>query len=245
MNIISAIVLGLVQGLAEFLPVSSSGHLVIVQSLLPRFSQPGVLFDVILHLGTALATLAFFRSRLLSYKPGFWVLIIIASIPVGIIGFFFSGIVESFFNSTTIVGIALLITAYMNWQTDKSWGRRKNVGKVDAFFVGLAQAFAIIPGISRSGSTIFTATALGVDRREAAEFSFLLSIPAIAGASIYQIVKYGGKGDLPFFIYLAGFISAFIFGLIAINLAIRFLTEKRFKLFAFYCLALGIFAIFI
>ncbi len=243
MNMLSAIILGLVQGLTEFLPVSSSGHLVIVQSLSPGFSQPGVLFDVIVHLGTMLAILVFFRFRILSLKPAFLGLIVIASIPVGLVGFIFSDFVESFFNSTTIVGIALLVTAYMNWQTDKSWGRRKDVGKVDAFFVGLAQAFAIIPGISRSGSTIFAATALGVDKREAAEFSFLLSIPAIAGASIYQFMKYGGKGGLSLGVYFAGFVAAFVFGLIAIGLAIRFLTEKRFKFFTFYCFAVGLAAL--
>jgi len=245
MNIINAIFLGVVQGLTEFLPVSSSGHLVIAQSFFPGFSQPGVLFDVILHLGTSLAILTFFRSRLSNLKPHFIGLIVIGSFPAALIGFIFSDFIESFFSSTTIVGIALFVTAGMNWFTDKSWGRRKYVGRIDAFFVGLMQAFAIIPGISRSGSTIFAATSLGVDRGEAAEFSFLLSIPAVVGASVYQLVKYGGEGNISLAIYVFGFMAAFVSGLVAISLAIRFLTEKRFKIFTFYCLLAGVVALLI
>ncbi len=245
MNILNAIVLGIVQGLTEFLPVSSSGHLVIAQSLFGGFYQPGVLFDVILHLGTALSTLVFFRSRIFSIKSNFLGLIVIGSIPAGIVGFIFSDFIESIFSSTTVVGIALLLTGIMNWQTDKSWGRRKFLGKIDAFFVGIAQAFAIIPGISRSGSTIFAATSLGVDRAEAAEFSFLLSVPAIAGASLYQLAKYAGEGGASFGVYLFGFLAAFVSGLIAISLAIRFLTEKRFKIFAFYCFFVGLLAVLV
>src|SRR3989344_4755179 len=176
MTILNALVLGVVQGLTEFLPVSSSGHLVIAQSFM-NFTQPGVLFDTTLHLATTAAVVIYFREKILNLKLNDIKIIAIGMLPAGFIGFFFQSFVEDLFTSVTVVGFALLITAAMNYFTDIAQARRRKINFLDAFLVGLSQAFAIIPGISRSGSTIFTGTSLGVERQSAAEFSFLLSIP--------------------------------------------------------------------
>jgi len=240
MNIFQASLLGLVQGLTEFLPVSSSGHLVIVQKLLPGFTQPGVLFDVLLHLATALAILVYFREKIMETDRKFLALIVIGSAPAFLVGFLFGDLVESLFKSTLVVSIGLFITAAMNWTTDKTWARRPVIGRIDAFFIGIAQALAIVPGISRSGSTIFAATSLGVDRSEAATFSFILSIPAILGANLYQLVRYGFDGGVDYGAYFVGFLVAALFGYLAISLVIRFLGEKKFKYFAAYCFVAGV-----
>lgn len=245
MNILQASLLGLIQGLTEFLPVSSSGHLVIAQQLMSSFSQPGVLFDVVLHLATALAILIYFRDQLREIDKNFLILLALGSLPAFLVGFLFSDLVESFFESTLVVAFGLMVTAAMNWATDQTWARRPRVAKIDAFFIGLAQALAIVPGISRSGSTIFAATSLGVDRKEAARFSFLLSIPAILGANIYQLARYGIKPVTGTAVYLAGFSVAAISGYLAISLVIRFLGEKKFKYFAVYCLVAALVAFLI
>lgn len=245
MNILQGGLLGLVQGLTEFLPVSSSGHLVIAQSLMPGFSQPGVLFDVVLHLATATAIFVYFRGRILNLDKNFLILLTIGSVPAFIIGLLFSDLVESFFESTLVVSVGLLITAAMNWSTDKTWARRPVVGRIDALFIGVAQALAIIPGISRSGSTIFAATSLGVDRNEAARFSFILSVPAILGANFYQLIRHGFDSQIQYPVYLFAFLTAAFSGYLAISLVIRFLGEKKFKYFAAYCIFASVFAFLI
>lgn len=245
MNILQAIILGTVQGLTEFLPVSSSGHLVIVQSIFKNFDQPGVLFDALLHLATAFAILIYFREKILKLEKKLIYLILIGSIPAGIVGIFFDSFIESLFASTLVVGIALLITAAFNFATDRAYARREKVEGIDAIIIGIAQAIAIIPGISRSGSTIFAATSLGIKRQDAAEFSFLLSIPAILGASFLQFIKHGTNSDLSIFVYLTGMVAAFLTALGAIYIVLSILTQKRFVIFSVYCVIVGIISIFI
>jgi undecaprenyl-diphosphatase len=243
MNYCQAIILGILQGLTEFFPVSSSGHLVVAQSIMPNFSQPGVLFDVVLHLGTLAAVLIYFRSSILKMKSGYLKLIIIGSIPAAAIGFLFQDLFEGLFAQTTVVGIALLITAFVNYLTDKAKKEKNNLNLKDALLVGFAQAAAIVPGISRSGLTIFTGTRLGVDRKKAAEFSFILSVPAILGASVLQSVKYYSQVDGGLSIYLSGFAFAALSGYIAIYFVIKILESKRFVYFAVYCAVLGFIAL--
>lgn len=243
MNLVNAIVLGLVQGLTEFLPVSSSGHLVLVQKFFPAFSQPGVLFDVVLHGGTLLAVLVYFRKAILKLDTKYVLLLIVGSIPAAVVGYLFSDFIEGLFTSVKVVGVALLATAVMNFLTDRA---RQKEGKrlkiLDSFVIGLSQAVAIIPGVSRSGSTIFTAAARGVEKRQAAQFSFLLSVPAVFGANLLQFLKYSGNGfDKE--IYLVGFIGAFISGYFAIYLVFKFLTSRNFKVFGFYCLVIATLAL--
>lgn len=245
MNFFYAAILGFVQGLTEFLPVSSSGHLVLVQSLLPGFEQPGVLLDVILHLGTAAAVLFYFRYEILRMSLNEIKYILVGSIPAGIVGVLFQSLIEDLFLSTFVVGVALLITGAMNFFTDRASARRERMSYVDALVIGLGQAFAIIPGISRSGATIFAGTSMGVDRQKAAQFSFLLSIPAILGATVLQLVSHSGTNTLPIGFYVVGFVTALITGFFAIMLVFRLLTEKKFTYFAIYCVIVGAIALLI
>lgn len=245
MNMIQAGFLGILQGLTEFLPVSSSGHLVIAQSLMPGFVQPGVLFDVMLHVGTLSAVLLYFRKTLAGLDKNYLLLLFIGSLPALVVGLLFQNFFEGLFSGTLIVGIALIITSIVNYLTDKAKKKKSDFNYLDSFLVGIAQAIAIIPGISRSGSTIFAATRLGIDRRKAAEFSFILSIPAIFGASILQLTKYFSHVNGSFTTYFIGFIFAFVTGYFAISLVIKTLLSKRFIFFAVYCGVVGLFALII
>ena len=242
-----AIFLGIIQGLTEFLPVSSSGHLVIAQSLLPNFSQPGVLFDVILHGGTLLAVVVYFRKNILSLNSRMIILLILGSIPAGLAGFFFKDFFEALFLNPRLVAIALLFTGVMNWLVDgkklkvKS-EKSKSKGKLkwkDAMIVGVFQALAIIPGISRSGSTIFAGVFCGISRTEAATFSFLLSIPAVGGAILLQLTDYAGS-SISYSSYFAGWLAALVVGYISIGILMKLLRERRFRIFAIYCWVAGL-----
>ncbi len=239
MSYISSILLGILQGLTEFFPVSSSGHLVIAQSLIPGFNQPGVLFDVVLHAGTLLAIVVRFRRTILAITKNYLLLILIGTIPAVIVGLFFQSAIEKFFDSIYLVGVALLITGLMNLLTNKTQSIKGKFNKVNAFRVGLAQALAIIPGISRSGSTIFAGTRLGLEKKKAAEFSFLLSIPAVLGANVLQFITHAQGSDQNVIFYLAGFLAAFLSGCLAINIVLRVLLSKKFIYFGIYCLSLG------
>jgi len=239
MNELSGLILGIVQGFTEFLPVSSSGHLVIVERILD-FESPGVLFETFLHLGTTLAVIWVFRDRIFKLKFRDAKLIVIASMPAAIVGIFFRGQIESLFSSTKLVGIALLITAAINYLTDRQNGRKENVDKLDGFFIGIAQAFALIPGISRSGSTIMAARSVKISGKSAAEFSFLLSIPAVLGANLLEIYTHGFGVQASVITYLLGFLASLASGLIAIKLVLRFLEEKKFRMFSLYCVAMGL-----
>jgi len=245
MNLIWSVFLGIVQGLTEFLPVSSSGHLVILQHFIPGFSQPGVLFDVILHLGTVFSVIYFFRKNIIRYiLSNFWI-IFIGTIPAGIIGFFFNDFFESMFGNIRLVGFALLITAFLNHLTYKAKERGEKISFGKSLFVGAAQAIAIIPGISRSGSTIFAGSILGIDKKKAAEFSFMLSIPAVLGANILQFFKYRNFLSFEVVPYSIGFLFSFLFGVIAIKVVLRNLSTKGFKYFAYYALLVGLLALII
>lgn len=241
MNILSSILLGIIQGLTEFLPVSSSGHLVIVQQMLPNFNQPGMLFDVVLHTGTLFAVVIFYRKVLFKMSREYITALVIASIPAFIAGMFFNGIVEEMFTSVKLVGYMLIITGILNYLTDIKISHKHGSGQSPSLFlmVGLAQAFAIIPGISRSGSTIFAGTKLGLNKKKAAEFSFLLSIPAILGANFLEILKLNSRNDINVINYIAGFLTAFVIGYLSIKLVLKALSKSQFKYFAVYCLILG------
>jgi undecaprenyl-diphosphatase len=240
MNLFWSACLGVLQGLTEFLPVSSSGHLAIAQHLIPGFSQPGVLFDVVLHSGTFFAVIFYFRKRLLKITPGYIGLLIVGSIPAGLIGFLFRHGIENLFSDVKLVGIALLFTAIMNFLTDKKDEVKKDISAKDSFLVGVAQALALIPGISRSGSTIFAGSSLGINKKEAAEFSFLLSVPAVFGANLLEFLSHeGGRGITPGF-YIVGFSAALVSGYVAIYFAIKFLLAKKFRFFGVYCLLIGL-----
>ena len=247
MSFLPYLSLGALQGLAEFLPISSSGHLVLAQKLIPGFNLPNVFFDVVVHMGTLFAVLYYFRKKILEILFKEWkylLYIITATIPAGLAGYFFQDVFESFFDNVKLVGIALLLTGFMNLMVDKFSRSKKPFNFKNTFLVGIAQAIAITPGISRSGITIFSGVSQGIKRERAAEFSFILSIPAVLGANLLQIMNNPrGLSNGNSLYYLAGFLSAFVFGLLSIRLVFLFLKDMKFKVFAYYCFVVGILAL--
>jgi len=250
----AAVLLGVIQGLTEFLPVSSSGHLAVAQHFLPGFDQPGILFDINLHLGTLLAVLIYFRSEIgllaMGVLPGgsgspgrrLAIMLVIGTIPAVIAGLIFGSILEESFTQLGVVGVGLLITGTLlllstRWtRTDRGL---ESVSVTDALIVGLLQSTALVPGISRSGTTIVGGLSRGLSREAAARFSFLLSIPAILGGTVYEIPNARLVPDEAVANYAAGFIAAFVIGYIAISVVLRSLANRRFHLFGYYCLVVG------
>ncbi|MFY9252447.1 MAG: undecaprenyl-diphosphate phosphatase [Fuerstiella sp.] len=256
MEYIHAAILGLVQGIAEFLPISSSGHLVIADALLHQFSggsvpQESATMGIALHFGTLLSILVVLRSdliKLLSDRRTI-LMIVIATIPVGIIGVLLKDYVDAAFNSPLVAGIALLITAAFlmtgRWlQNNASQLTSVNTGAAVA--IGLFQAVAIVPGISRSGSTIAAGMACGLKREDAARFSFLIAIPAIGGAAVVQL-KDILTGEEQFTgapaAILFGTLIAFLVGVVALKWLLKLVVADKIHWFAMYCLVVGLLTI--
>lgn len=264
MSIIQAVILGIVQGLTEFLPVSSSGHLVIAQTLL-GVDAPGITFEILVHLATALAIYAAYftdvnrlvlsvvrfitnpRSQRVRTDPELHLaaLLITGSIPAAIAAFLFADRVTALFSSVTVVGAALFVTAGLLFAAGRARGRSivSRLRGRESLLIGSFQALALIPGISRSGSTISSGLMLGLDRREAARFSFLLAMPAILGAAAVDMLGGGSLGAIGFLPAAAGFFAAAVSGYAAILLLVRVLKQGRLHCFAWYCLLAGAFAI--
>ncbi len=249
MTMTDAVFLGLVQGLAEFLPISSSGHLVIAQKLL-HFAGPNLAFDIVLHLGTLCAVLVYFRKDLGGILVSLtengdrnWrrvaFLILLGTIPTGLIGVFFKDTFEALFGSVRIVAGMLAVTGFLLFAADRVRRTDRNlfgIRMLDSILIGLIQGVSIIPGISRSGSTIAMGLFLKIGGKDAARFSFLLSIPAILGAVALEsreILGQSFNGSGP--VLLAGFASAAISGWIAIRVLMEVLKKKRLLVFALYC----------
>jgi undecaprenyl-diphosphatase len=253
-SLLGAISLGVIQGLTEFLPVSSSGHLAVAQHFLPGFHQPGVLFDIVLHLGTLAAVLIYFRSEVMLLALGFispksgatgrrlTALLALATLPAVLVGLTLGDLVERSFTELTIVGIGLLLTGgllLVSPRISRESRPLERVSAADALAVGFLQSAALVPGISRSGSTIVAGLARGLSRDAAARFSFLLSIPAILGAAVYEFPKVTLVSGEAAASYFLGFLTAFIVGYAAISLVLRSLANRRFHWFGYYCLAVG------
>ncbi len=246
MTILQALILGMVQGLTEFLPVSSSGHLVIFQHVL-GIQQAPLTFDVIVHLGTLVAVfIAFWEDIISIAKRPFskiTYLILVGIIPAGMAGYFLAPVVEKAFESILVVGIGLIFTGlvlkYSETIANKYLGLKliEGTSYKDAIFIGIIQALAIVPGISRSGSTIAAGLLAGLDREFAARFSFLLSIPVILGAGIFQLQDAFEYGFMtPDLIqYLIGFVTSAAFGLLAIKVVVNLVREGRLSIFSYYC----------
>lgn len=245
-----ALVLGIVQGATEFLPVSSSGHLVIVQSIL-GIRLPGVLFEVAVHVATLASVLLVYRQRVASLAGGvvqrdpealeYVGMLALATVPAGLLGVLGKDAIEGLFDTPAAPGVALLVTGTFLWTA--RWGIRRAVNErptwTVAFLIGCAQAFALAPGISRSGATVVAALWLGLKAREAAAFSFLMAVPAIAGAAVLQIpdLQEGlGLGAAPL---LIGGVAAAITGVVAIRTFVALLARESFHYFAPYCWAVG------
>lgn len=258
MDLIDAIILGIIQGLTEFLPVSSSGHLELGKALLGDDSIPeeSLLFTVVLHFATALSTIIVFRKDILEIFKGlfqfkwneetqFSAKIILSMIPAVLVGLFLEEQLEQLFGgNVAFVGFMLLITAVLLWFASKAKDTQKPVSYKNAFVIGIAQAIAMLPGISRSGATISTSVLLGNDKTKAARFSFLMVIPLIFGKIAKDLL--GGEltinsgNTLPM---LAGFIAAFVAGLAACTWMIAIVKKSKLSYFAIYCLVVGVLAI--
>lgn len=258
MELWEAIVLGIVQGITEFLPVSSSGHLEIGKALLGDNSIPedSLLFTVVLHFATALSTMVVFRRDLWELVSGllkmrwneetrFTAKVLLSMVPAVIIGLLFEKELEAFFGGKIFfVGMMLIITAILLWAADRSKITGKKVTFKDAFIIGVAQAIAMLPGISRSGATISTSVLLGNDKNKAARFSFLMVVPLIFGKIIMDI--YSGNlttANTNFLTLSLGFLAAFISGLLACQWMIRWVRNSKLKYFAIYCVLVGLIAI--
>lgn len=245
-----AAILGVVQGLTEFLPVSSSGHLVVAEAML-GVQAPGVVLEVVLHLATLGAVLAVYWARVLELLRGVvradraaWKsvgLLALATIPAAVVGLVFEDMIKAAFDSLTVVGLAFLATGVVLWSTRNRSGPRPEPSAGSALAIGVAQAFAIIPGISRSGATIAAGVWANVDPVRAAEFSFLMAVAAIAGAAVLAIPDFGATGAaLGWGPMATGFVTAFVSGVAAIRFLVALLARRAFHRFAPYCWLLGV-----
>ena len=254
---LEAIILGIVQGLTEFLPVSSSGHLELAKWLVgdTDTASESFMMTVVLHFGTAIATVWVFRKEIASllgniHKPDgrqFPIWILISMIPAGIVGVAFEEQISRLFDKQIIfVAACLILTGLMMVASDRFTGTGKPINNLRAFIVGIAQAVAILPGISRSGSTIFTGVASGIDRREVAQFSFLMVLPLIFGKMAKDALDSGVSyqtdkaGPL-----LAGFLVSLIVGIFACRWMIALVKKARLRYFGYYCLLIGVLAIIV
>ena len=260
MNFVEAILLGIIQGLTEFLPVSSSGHLELGKALLGNefVGEESLTFTVVLHFATALSTLVIFRKEVIQIVRGlfqfrwneelkFSLKIIVSMIPAVIVGLNFEDQFESFFDGQIVlVGFMLIITALLLLFADKAQHTLREVSFFNAFVVGISQALAILPGMSRSGATIASSVLLGVDRTKAARFSILMVVPLIFG----KIGKDLASGSIDFQSantgsLAVGFIAAFLAGLVACKWMIALVKKSRLSYFAAYCFVVGVAAILI
>lgn len=258
MNEFDAAILGIIQGLTEFLPVSSSGHLELGKAILGDTSVPeeSLLFTVVLHFATALSTLVVFRKDVAEIFRGlfqfkwneeteFSAKIIVSMIPAAFIGFYFEDELESLFGGNVLfVGFMLIITALLLWLADKAKNTQKKVSFSNAFVIGVSQAISILPGISRSGATISTSVLLGNDKTKAARFSFLMVVPLIVGKIVKDLIDGNlAESTTEASVLIVGFIAAFIAGLAACTWMITLVKKSKLSYFAIYCFVVGVAAI--
>lgn len=252
MEILESLYLGIIQGLTEFLPVSSSGHLEILSHILGVNPEENLSFAITVHGGTVLSTIVVFRKELLRLIKGFFrfemndetkfvLKIFVSMIPIIIVGLTFKDAIEGLFGgSLLIVGCMLLVTSALLFFTFKAKPREKEISYLDALVIGIAQAFAALPGLSRSGSTISTGLILGVKREEVAKFSFLMVLIPILGMNFLDIVKGDfSETEISTAVLLTGFVSSFLTGLFACRIMINLVNKGKLYWFAIYCLIVG------
>ena len=265
MNLFTVIILGIVQGLTELFPVSSSAHLVIIQSFLPDFRQPGVAFDVVLHLGTLFAVAFYFRADLWNMLKALMpqklvsaeasgdtdiitlrklvLFLIIGTIPAALLGLLFQDEIHRVFESARAAAFFLIITGFLLYFSDKVTNtvrNEKDMKLIDSILIGLAQAMALLPGISRSGATITAGIFCKLNRPAAARFSFLLSLPAVFGAVVLESGFLKNISYQEMWLYVTGFICAAGAGLLSLKLFFLIIREARLKFFAYYCWIFGL-----
>ena len=259
MNWLQAFILGIIQGLTEFLPVSSSGHLELGHAILGVENQENLFFDLVVHGGTVLSTMVIFRKDIIDIFKGIFSFkwneetrfvskLLLSAIPVGLVGVFLKEEVESFFGGDLVfVGTMLLITATLLSFTFFAKDRHKeNISYLDSIIIGIAQAFAVLPGVSRSGSTIATGILLGNNKGRVARFSFLMVLIPIIGANLLEILggEFRGGSVDPISLGI-GFIASFLSGLAACKWMIDIVKKGKLIYFAIYCAIIGLIAIFV
>lgn len=287
MKVFQAIIMGLIQGATEFLPVSSSGHLALIKAIFKVETDTGVLFDVLLHVATLVSiclvfyrdilklivefigmckdlimnTVSFFKSLkdqskaqyvtiLTNQHRKFIVLLIVSTIPTGILGILLKDIVEYASSSLLLTGCCLIVTGGILFISDYLPGKGKKINEVnygDAFCVGITQGVATLPGLSRSGTTITACILCGFDRKFAAKYSFIMSIPAVLGALVLELSDIASEsitgGDVA--CYILGMVIAGVVGYVALKLTMNLLVNKYFKYFSFYCLGIGFISVLV
>lgn len=248
------LLLGLVQGLTEFLPVSSSGHLVLAQEVL-GFEPPGLYFEIGLHVATLLSVVIAFAPATGTLLAGLWRrqvaawrylgALVLGSVPAGVVGLTLRDRIEPLFDAGPMLGASFLFTALVLWLS-RRWAGRQGSGEVtfrSALVVGLAQAVAILPGVSRSGTTIVAGLGSGIAPGRSAEFSFFLAVIAIAGSGLLEIRHLPPGADLLSPVFVVAFLTALVSGVWAIRFLVRLLERGGFHRFAWYCLAVGLFTL--
>ena len=251
-EVIRAIILGIVQGVAEFLPISSSGHLVIVDKLIEEttghgFGAGGMALNVGLHVGSLFSILLVFWRDILAlrHQPRMCGLIVLASVPVAVVGIVLEDTIASAFSEPLLPAFALFLTAALlliGQRLESGSQQVEDMSCLKAWLIGLLQAVAIIPGVSRSGSTIAGGMLVGLDRTSAARFSFLLAIPPIAGAGLLKFVelRHSVEPTISFGAMLAGSFTSFIVGYFALNWLLKLISQRQLHRFAAYCIMVGI-----
>lgn len=251
MSYASAIILGLIQGLTEFLPVSSSGHLILGREFIKIPLEGSLTFDVFLHLATLLAIVVAFWGDLKRIINDFFtegpssrskktvVAIIVGTIPAAIMGYFFGGMLEEIFRNPRFVAYALIAGSILFFIADRIPKENGGVSPLKGLFVGIFQTFALIPGVSRSGITISGGLFFGLSRQESIRFAFLLGIPVIFGAALKTFFSAGSMMSISDPALWAGFVAAFISGLLAVKFVIKFLSRHSFNIFIAYRLLLA------
>lgn len=257
MDTLQAIILGIVQGLTEFLPVSSSGHLQLANEILGTDLSPdsNLTFSLTLHAATVLSTIVILWaeiwkllkgifSRTFTAEQAYVLKIVISMIPVGIVGLFFKDYIEAAFSSIAVVGVMLLITAaLLSFAYYAKPRQKEELSYRDAFIIGLAQAVAVLPGLSRSGSTIATGLLLGNKKESVAHFSFLMVLPPILGNALLDCLKGDFGGGVETLPLVAGFVAAFVTGCIACKWMIDIVKRGKLIWFAIYCAVAGMVAL--
>jgi len=244
MTLLQAIILGIVQGITEFLPISSSGHLVLGETLLNLEVAELKTFDVVVHVGTLLAILIYFWKDLWDTKR--WPWLILGTIPAVFIGFFLEDQIDAIFRSALSVGIVMMIVGVIFLIPEKYAPKFKDrkLNWWRTILIGIAQSIAIIPGVSRSGSTIFTGTMLGLKREEAARFSFLLGSIAIAGAGLLTALDIG-NAPVEWDVLAAGFLASFVAGFLSVKWLMKYLKNHSLKVFGSYLVAIGLITVIV
>lgn len=269
LGILEAIILGVLQGITEFLPVSSSGHLALARALIARDLEQGITFEIVVHFGSFCSIAVYYRAMLgqiimdvlKSCRPReiankrfindpnsrLSLIILLSMIPAMVVGFTLKEPIEEFFLNPFFVAMMLMVTGVLLFSTKFIKTPDKDVNATRGFWMGVAQAFAILPGISRAGSTISLGLLMGIDRDKVANFSFLMVLPVLAGAMLLEVIDLieVGRVQIPAVSLAAGFLTSFLSGYFALTYLIKILKRKKFHYFAYYCWAIGITAMYV